>query len=350
MRKVAKLLLVSLLTLLALELLLRLTAPYLGTDVCNELFRTYSNDKGGIYYCEALSRCYFTLPNDRKRAAVNGYQWIHQTDERGFRNPPESEHETLIFGDSFIYGHGLNEPETVTAQLRARHGWKVYNMARQGDSLWQEYILFRLWAEQLKPKHIILCAFGNDFHDIEFIHNQAELQDPPELKPGFIEKVRKNLEDPGVRYQFGDWLTTSYTYRLGLLVKRRWKTPRPNAQGQAQLELQQELQQQLQRTFHQTGVYYTLVFEDLVRRCRQSGYTLDVFFINTGDEHHPAWKWEVEHVEKFLAGLCQRNRVNFYSTRSVLADRPELTLPNDGHLNPRGSQVLADFMAARRSP
>ena len=162
MRKVAKLLLVSLLTLLALELLLRLTAPYLGTDVCNELFRTYSNDKGGIYYCEALSRCYFTLPNDRKRAAVNGYQWIHQTDERGFRNPPESEHETLIFGDSFIYGHGLNEPETVTAQLRARHGWKVYNMARQGDSLWQEYILFRLWAEQLKPKHIILCAFGND--------------------------------------------------------------------------------------------------------------------------------------------------------------------------------------------
>lgn len=330
-----KMLLVGLLTLLTLEILLRITAPYLGSDVCNELYRTYSNDKGGIYYCEALSRCYFCLPNDRRRAAVNGYQWLHETDERGFRNPPGAEHEILIFGDSFIYGHGVSEPETAVAILRKQAGWRIYNMARQGDSLWQQSILFRLWAKPLKARHIILCVFGNDFNDIEFIHPPDELKDPPELKAGFIEQVRQNLAEPGVRYQYGNWLTTSYTYRLGLFARRRWNRQTLASQGPTQ--------QQLQATFDRTTVYYTLVFEDLVRRCRKAGYTLDVIFINTGAAE-PAWKWETEHVQDFVAELCRRNQVHFCTTRSVLADRPELTLPNDGHLNARGHQVLADFI------
>ncbi|MBS2035804.1 SGNH/GDSL hydrolase family protein [bacterium] len=341
MKNVAKFLLVTLITLLTLEVLLRLTAPYLGSDVCNELYRTYSNDKGGIYYCEALSRCYFCLPNDHRRAAVNGYQWLHETDERGFRNPPGTEHEILILGDSFIYGHGVNEPQTAASLLRNHRGWKIYNLARQGDSLWQHYILFRLWEEQLRPKHIILCVFGNDFKDIEFIHPAAELKDPPELKPGFIEQVRKNLGDPGVRYQFGNWLSNSYTYRLGLFVRRRWNRQTLASQGPTQ--------QQLQTTFDQTTVYYTLVFQDLVKRCQQRGYTLDVVFINTGATE-PAWKWETEHIQNFVADLCARNHVHFCSTRDILADHPELTLPNDGHLNAKGNQVLADFIASQCQP
>jgi hypothetical protein len=342
LKKLGKLVLVTLISLVTLEILLRVTAPYLGADVCTALFRTYSNDKGGIYYCEPLSKCYFTLPNDHRRAAYNGHQWLHETDERGFRNPPGTAHEILIFGDSFIYGHGVEEPETAAALLRAGHGWKIYNMARQGDSLWQQYILFRLWGQELKPKHIILCVFGNDFNDIQAIHDSAALSDPPELKAGFIERVRKNLEDPQVRYQFGNWLTTSYTYRLGLLANHRWHQPPPGTPPPG------PTQEQLQKAFAETSVYYTRVFEDLLRRCRAMNCSVDVFFIDTGASQD-RWKWEVEHIQAFLQDLCARTGTPYFSTRSLLRDHPELTLPNDGHLNPKGNQVLADFIAAKCS-
>lgn len=345
MKKLAKLVLVTLLTLLTLEFLLRLTAPYLGSEVCTELFRSYSNFKGSMYYCEPLSKCSFALPNDHRRAAVSGYQWLHETDERGFRNPPGTAHEVLIFGDSFIYGHGVNEPDTAAAQLRNRHGWKVYNMARQGDSLWQQYILFRLWADELKPKHIVLCVFGNDFNDIEAIHDSAALKDPPELKPGFIEQLRKNLADPAVRYQFGNWLTTSYTYRLVQFAQRRWNQ---NAAPPGQTPIAELDLKQMAKIFPETSHYYSLVFEDMVKRCQSMGCTVDVFFIDTGATEE-RWKWEIEHIQAFLEDLCKRTKTNYYSTRPVLRDHPELTLPNDGHLNAKGHQVLADFIATKCS-
>ena len=327
----------ALLSLLTLEGLLRLTAPYLGPHVCTELFRTYSNEWGGIYFCDPLSKVNFMRANDHQRAAVSGYQWSHDTDQRGLRNPPGSEHEVLIFGDSFLYGHGAQEPDTAVAQLRKVHGWKVYNMARQGDSITSEYLLFRLWFEELKPKRIILCAFGNDFYDVNQVRSAADQADPPELKPGYLEGVRKNCADPNWIKPFGSWWSTSYTYRLGLYFKGRL-TPPPSASP--------PLPTNRSGRFDSVAHYYTLLFEDLVKRCRQSGCRVDLVFIDVGAED-PMWRQEIEQMDQFFTQLCQRNQVPYHNTQDLLRNRPDLTLPNDGHLNPAGNRALADFLAEK---
>lgn len=336
MKKAAKVLLVTLLSLLTLEGLLRWTAPYLGAQVCTELFRTYSNEWGGIYFTDPLSRINFMRPDDRQRAAVSGHQWLHETDERGLRNPPGTEHEVLVFGDSFIYGHGVNEPDTVVAQLRRAYGWKAYNMARQGDSITPQYLLFRLWLDELKPKRILICAFGNDFLDVDSMRTAAEQAEPPEFKPGFVEGVRKNWADPQWRKPYGNWWTTSYTYRLALYWQRRW-FPGPPGIPQAPTVKAGH--------FDSVAHYYTLLFEDLVGRARQQGCEVDLIFLDTGAAVEPDWKVEVARMDEFFAQLCRRNRVPYYCTKDLLRDRPDLQLPNDGHLNPAGHRVLADYLA-----
>lgn len=335
--KLTRLLLVCLISWGMLEGLLRLTAPYLGTDVCNELVRTYSNERGGIYFFEPISKLNFPFPNDHKIAAVNGRVWHHDTDERAFRNPPGTGHEILVFGDSFLYGHGIEEKDCAVAQLRSAHGWKAYNMARQGDSIWQQYILFRLWFDELKPKHIIICPFGNDFWDIEGPRSKEEQLDPPEFKPGFIEKVRANLDNPEIKKPFGSWWSSTYCARLIALVRRK-------------MDHRNDFHPETDESrkvadFEREGHYYTLLFEDLVKRARAAGCTVDVVYIDTATDTD-YWRDQQLKMGVFFKALCAKNKVPYYSTRELLKGHDaEYALPNDGHLNPAGNRALADFIA-----
>jgi len=334
--KLARLALVLLISWGALEALLRLTAPYLGPQVCTELVRSYSYERDGIYYLEPMTRMNFMHANADRRMAVNGFQWVHQSDARGFRNPPGADHDILIFGDSFLYGHGVNEAETAVAQLRQRYGWKVYNMARQGDSIWQQYILFRLYFDELKPRHIILCPFGNDFHDIQTARSPQDELDPPELKPDFMGIVRYNMQDPLVHRPMGNWFTSSYCYRLISMFARRlqhrgdFKPPTDPARQESE--------------FAGAGHYYSLLFEDMLARCRSTGCTMDMVYVDTAT-NIAYWGEEQARLDPFFRQLCARNQVPYYSTRELLKDHPEYELPRDGHLNPLGNEKLADFMA-----
>jgi len=334
--KVARFGLELLVTCAVLEGVLRLAAPYLGSNMCNELVRTYStNAGGGIYFFEPVSRSNFTFPNENRRVAVNGYQWNYQTDERGFRNPPGTEHEILLLGDSFMIGHGVEEPESAVAQLRQRYGWKIYNMARQGDTIWQEYMLFRFWFEELKPKHVIICAFGNDFWDIAGQRTPAEQEKPPEFDEAFLQQVRHNLTDPQICFQYGNWLTNSYLYRLGMMVKRRVF---PESPPPAAVAVDKEAE------FGRAGRYYTLLFEDMLKRCRAGGCTLDLVFLDHETDSDD-WKKEQARLDVFFRALCTRNGVRYHTTHSLLRGHKELALPNDGHLNATGNRALADFFA-----
>ena len=333
--KVARFALELLVTCAVLEGVLRLAAPYLGSNLCNELVRTYStNAGGGIYFFEPLSRSNFTFPHENRRVAVNGYQWNYQTDQRGFRNPPGTEHEILLLGDSFLIGHGVEEADSAAAQLRRHYGWKIYNMARQGDTIWQEYLLFRFWFDELKPKHLILCAFGNDFWDITGTRNPAEQANPLEFQDSFLQKVQQNLTDPKVRFQYGNALTNSYLYRLGMMVKRRVlpadSPPAPATDKDSE--------------FRNAGQYYTLLFEDMLKRCHAGGCTLDLVFVDHETDSDD-WKNEQAKLDVFFRDLCARNHVRYHTTHSLLRGHPELQLPNDGHLNVIGNRALADFLA-----
>jgi hypothetical protein len=322
-----------------LEALLRALATHLPPNIGNEVVRSYSCERGGIYFRDAPTGLNFCYPNDSRQVIFNGLHWHHQTDDRGFRNPPGSQSNILLLGDSFIYGHGVEESDTAAAVLRRDYHWKVYNLARQGDCLTQEYLLFRMQLHKSKPQRVILCAFGNDFWDIRALHTPEQMKHPPELAPGYVEGLAQRLTQPSLRVIDGNWLSSLYSLRLFQTMWRMQTTPpRPP------LPVEQEVED-----FTLASGYYQQLFEDMARRCQEEGIDLQVVFVEIFTDN-PHWLKTQRDLGVFLGQLCKDRGVPFNSTRSLLEGHPELTLPGDGHLNPAGHKTLADFLVRTLEP
>ncbi len=190
---VLRLTLLSLVTLLllgALDLLLLLRPEVFGEQRANEIFSRYDTRPGGIYVREKRTRMRFMWPDFTTENYWNGYRWQHATDARGFRNPPGTPADVLLLGDSLIYGHGVEETETVAHFLRTEHAIGAYNMGRQGAALYDEYVLLRTFLPELSPQSVVLFVFLNDFDDLEVYRTAGEIAAMPEID---------RLDYPGVR-------------------------------------------------------------------------------------------------------------------------------------------------------
>ena len=123
LRRVRALLLSLVAVFLAVEITLRVKPDILGPRLGNHVYARYGTFPGGIYYYDekadmVLMKRGLTIP-----LYFNGFTWEHHTDANGFRNPDDLEaREVLLLGDSMIYGHGVEEDQTVAHHLRERHG------------------------------------------------------------------------------------------------------------------------------------------------------------------------------------------------------------------------------------
>lgn len=329
-----------------LEAGLRLFAHKLPHPIANDVVLCYSNRPGGMYYVDHIARTNFLLPNADLPALFNGYRWRHQTDSRGFRNPPNASSEVVLLGDSFIYGHCVEEEKTVAAYLRREHGWKVYNLARQGDFLTTQYLMLRLYFDDLKPRRVILFPFGNDFQDTLGSRSPERIADPPELDAQWIEATRERVLSGRHRGRMLGLLDHSYLVRLCLLLKKiHERRPQPE-EGPREDPALTSLKDP--EKFRSVSQHYRRVFADMVRLCREGGAELEVVFIDTGSEHGD-WREVERRIDAFLRELCQEFEVKYSSTRNLLEGHPERKLEGDGHLSPEGHRVLADFLASDKS-
>jgi hypothetical protein len=181
---------------LFLEVALRIAPELLGSRTANQIFSVYHAKPGGIYFHEPVTDLLYMRPDYQTHAWFNGYTWHHATDARGFRNPPGRPVDgALLLGDSLIYGHGVEEEDGVAAQLEKRHGRRVYNLSRQGDSLYPHYVMLRLHLEAFRPETVVLFVFHNDFHDLLAYRGVALLQEAPEITFGDYARIREQLAD-----------------------------------------------------------------------------------------------------------------------------------------------------------
>lgn len=329
--------------MVGLEVGLRLLAPSLPPAIGNDTVHSYSTRPGGMYFLDRPTGMRFCYPNDSRRVLANHHLWRHETDARGLRNPPETGSEVLLMGDSFIYGHGVEEPESLAGCLRRDYGWKVYNLARQGDGLSEQFLLFRLYDGQLKPKRILFFAFVNDFGDIAELRTPEQLAHPPELADAYVEQLRERLADPSQRSQTGHWFDRLYTVRfvatLMELYARRAQSGGPYQAARWVESLT------VPGKFAPLSDYYRQLFANLAETCRKQGTELVVVDVDTAS-NHPEWQACQTALSVFLRELCQRQQVRYLSLRSLFQGHPERVLEGDGHLNPLGHKALADFLVA----
>lgn len=365
-----------LLFLLTLEVVLRLGAPWVAPalgEVGNYVYSHYGRNPGDIYFRDRELRSVFMVPDFATTNYWNGYFWHHATDRWGFRNPPGTPTDVLVVGDSFVYGHGVEEADTLTAVLRREHGVGAYDMGRQGSCLYQEYLLLRLYLDTFRPRQVVLMVFVNDFDDLEVYRTAAEIAERPEVSQYDYRSAAQRIWNEGrhVRRAAWRWPLRSQAIRLLVAAWRKAGLPRhlltalpaapalaetpasaaaagaapqrPAGVGRPASYLVPVLHV---RRFEPLLAYYDAVLADLARRTAAVGAGLSVVFIDN-PQLHGYWEDRAQRrVDRRLRRLCRAHGIRYRTLRPVLLGCDACFLPVDGHFSPEGHRRVADFLAA----
>ena len=285
---------VTLLLLGTLELLLAFAPGLFGEQRLNEVYSRYDIRPGGIYVRERRAGLRFMWPDFSTENYWNGYRWQHSTDSRGFRNPPGTPTEVLLLGDSLIYGHGVEEPETVAAFLRSEWGVGAYNMGRQGAALFDEYVFLRTFLPELTPRSVVLFVFLNDFDDLEVYRTAEQIAAMPEIDQLDYAAIRQWAGELPGRLPAAPrrWLWRRPSLRLLLSAAKELRslaftTPAwaadlpPNLLAVYPPFLAPLLDPDRRARL---ATYYTRILGDLAERCRARGIDLRIVYLGAGPD------------------------------------------------------------------
>jgi hypothetical protein len=342
--------------LLTLELLLAAWPTLLPPRLGNHAYSKYGSFPGGIYFYEPESKLHFMRSNFETRTYFNGYTWTHRTDGLGFRNPPElTDRSLLLLGDSLIYGHGVEERDSVAQRLRTEFSRPAYSMARQGDCLLQSYVLLRLDLEALDPEAVVLFVFLNDFADAALYRTAAEMEAPPEISWDY-DALQERL---AVREAHGD--LSPGRLLLGLrsvrLLRGAWRDLTPvslisNAEAaEEEPAAQPDFIEALldSETFTRTSRYYRKLLEDLAPRLEHQGVSLHLVHLNLSSQFTGRGDRARLRLDRFLRQVTGDLGIAFATTEATFANCTDCFLPGDGHLSAAGHQRLAGFVDAMLS-
>ncbi len=340
---------------LTLELLLAVWPTLLPPRLGNHAYSKYGVFPGGIHFYEPQSALHFMRSNFETRAYFNGYTWTHRTDSLGFRNPRQlTDRSLLLLGDSLIYGHGVEERDSVAQLLRTEFSRPAYSMASQGDCLLQSYVLLRLNLEALDPETVVLFVFLNDFADAALYRTAAEMQAPPEIDWDY-DAMRERLAD-----READVGLSPKRLLLGLrsvrLLRGAWRDLTPisliaNAEAAGEPPAQPGFIDAVldPGTFSRTSHYYRKLLGDLARRLDRQDVDLYVVHLDLSPQFSGRGDQARQRLERFLRRVTGELAIAFATTEETFADCTDCFLPADGHLSPAGHRRLAGFVDAMLS-
>jgi hypothetical protein len=162
-------------TTIGAEVVLWVAPGLLSGRLANAAYSGYHLARDGIYmrdlYVGEIMR-----PNFHRRMYWNGHWWEHQTNRDGFRGPTIRRADVVFLGDSMIYGHGVDQSETVPALFEDLTGCVSANLGRQGASMVQELELLRRLGLRLSPRVIVVSSHPTDPEDGEKRYSRSELE------------------------------------------------------------------------------------------------------------------------------------------------------------------------------
>ena len=212
------------------------------------------------------------------------------------------------------------------AHLRREHGIAAYNMARQGDSLHNHYVLSRLHLDRFRPRIVLLFGYVNDTEDLGVQLTPEELKSPVEIGYDYealSRRVRREREWPLLkRLRHRLYAYKLYGYGRDRLM-RGSRAPSSAAPATGP---------------DSPGVegYYRSLLGDLAARGRASGAPLAFVFLRIGDTGEP-------ETYEMLKRICRPLGIKLRDTSGIFDEGSFLL--GDGHLSPAGHRQLADFVA-----
>lgn len=321
-------------------LVLRARPTLFGQQLGNYVFSRYGYSPGDLYFREPELGMNFMWPNHRTRAYYNGTFWDHRTDRRGFRNPPDRECDVLLLGDSLIYGHGAELEVGVSEVLHDRYGWSTYNLAQQGDSLYEAYVKTRLYVDELAPHTVIHFAFENDGWGLEVSRSIEQIETTPEVERDDWQTLRERIDEEG-RHRREPWFfeqEPAIRFFRGLFVEIEERIRR-KSESDTRSTLYATLQDPRRRARIQR--YYDRVLPDLARQVQARGARLIVVNLDLPAGVSPEDRAAFREI---VASASEKAAVPFFDTGEAFADCIDCLIPEDNHLNAKGHAVLAELV------
>ena len=339
-----------------LEVALRVRPQMFSIRFQNLAFSKYDVLPDGIYVAFPGIPMHLMRSNFRTDFCFSGHCWEHVSDRFGFRNPPElDQKEVLLLGDSMIYGHGVEEEQTVAHVLRSEYGHATYNMAQQGNCLYDHYTRFRMYSEEFRPRTVLVFVFLNDFQDLETRRRRVERNELPEIEDFDYEVMRSRAQVFQARR--APWLSRTlfrlHSIRLMTQVFRHLDeilarieitrnaeaAPRGNDPYFIDCILDPD-------RFQPLAEYYERILPDFDRRCRAQGarlvlINLELHKPNRSDRYRRAQR----EVRELLRSLSTRYEIAMIETGDLFRDDwARAYLVRDGHLSAYGNRQLADLV------
>lgn len=345
----------TLVLLAGFEVALRAFPGLVPIEIGTAIYSVYGDGPGDIYFRDRPTRANFMWPDFETRAYWNGYVWKHRTDSLGFRNPGDLQDRSLVLlGDSMIYGHGVEVVDTVAHFLRHEHGLPAYSAARQGDCLYQEYLVARYLLPLLRPRLLVLTVFLNDFEDLTSYRKPEEIASLRELDLD-VDALAARIAKPEVGSKWSKQLHRLKTWRL---LEMAWKKLRSGAAAAPTPSTpdapapQPSILQAITDDARWTPVagYYQTILGDLAQRARETDTQLVLLHLDVGDQVVAGSLAPQDRVRALLESIGREHDLLVLSTRSVFEACRDCFLPNDGHLNREGHRRLAEFLAASLPP
>jgi hypothetical protein len=339
-----------LLSLGALELVLRAHPTLLGREFANGALSRYTSGAGGIYYTDAALGIHFMIPDHGATMHYNGYRWRHRTDRLGFRTRAlHVPADVVLLGDSIVYGHGVEIDDTLASALEGRTGLTVANLGHQGDCAFQEAYRLTENLGRFRPRWVVHVFSPNDVLDLyaylgddamrRFIATPVEmLTYPPRTDPAAaLRQRRRTLRQRSIWQKAAEGAYVAKMVRWLHLVARARGWQAGAGPAHALIPAGRLDRPDVSADPTSLGWRYTehaILY--MAYRSRQTGARFLLAPVATASQF------------AILEELARRHALALVDTR-VLWRTPSF-LPNDGHLSPEGARRMADLIAAAMAP
>ena len=315
------------------EAVLRWVPGLLSGAVANAAFSGYHGERDGIYDFDPYTG-HILRPSRARPMYWNGHTWRHEANRRGFRGPLVERADAVFLGDSVIYGHGVEDAQTVPARFSDATGLSRANLGLQGSSPVQALELLRRIGLPLRPRYVILCLHPNDVSDSLAAYDDGELA-------RFVreEGYRPAARPPaGLQPVFDGWMRHVALPLLTARVIRAVVARATRAPGPVSRPTEDVIPPAV---FEESDLGWAVLRQavrEIQRESRNAGARLVLFDLG----YPPRFTATIESLAADVgAGYSDAGRVA--RTRALAGD--DIYLRHDGHWTPAGSEIVARALA-----
>lgn len=286
------------------------------------------------------------------------------SNSKGYRDTEwtsKKKKRVLLLGDSFGWGWGCDKDSMIASILEAsRDDISVFNLCIPGDDLFRIYSRYRFHVDEIKPDHIIILNYINDFYNNH--HQQRQLDSA--LKTGLFAPGRAASVSCDQYYTTGmkSLLNKSYvfrlanTFRLSTDIFSKDRTDQAAMDSLTRIGYKEEIRiQKAPLWFDSIGKFYARLLSDMALKSK-----ITVLYIPPIYQVDVDKRAEIDrlfHTPDIDPGIVNKNLRNIVSeipgidfidpTDTIIAEnrKSPLYFRFDSHLNARGQVFLGQLLA-----